>query len=74
MIKNIMQAINLADLDGLDSVEVSMKDLLALRDEINLGNAMLEGLKKRNTILVAQLSLCQLEKPISLSGYLDERV
>ena len=69
MVENILNAINLADLDGLKSVEVDVKDLKVLRDEIKLYRAVAEELKKQKAILSSKLSLSVLDRPFKLNLY-----
>ncbi len=68
-LENILQAINLADLDELKEVTVNIEDLKLLRDEVKFRDAMIDGLKKRNAIVVSQFNLCQIDKPIKLDVY-----
>ncbi len=68
----LMKAINLADLDNLKEVEITMKDLRVLTDHIRsqkLAIAVLQDKNNRLDISLAQSELKSIEKPIKLSVY-----
>jgi len=68
-IDNLLKGINLADLDGVKSIEVSLKDLQLLRRELIKAWAIEDALRHEKSIVSAKLGLCQLEKPIRLDTY-----
>ena len=65
----LCEAINLAHYDKLESVEVSIRDLMVLRNEILVNNPIVEGMKKELKIIKANLTLKSLEKPTKLDTY-----
>jgi len=68
-ILTLCKAINLADHDGLKNVDVLVGDLMLLRDEVLLNQAIVEGLKKELNIVNSKLALRTLEAPIKLDTY-----
>ena len=66
---NLLQGINLADLDGVEKIEVSLKDLQLLRRELLSGRELVKRLCRDVNVSEAKLGLCQLEKPIRLNMY-----
>jgi len=66
-IDNLLRAVNLAHLDGLKTVEISMEDLKTLQREIKVQEQAISVLKKDNHLLrvsLAQSQLKVLEKPL----------
>jgi hypothetical protein len=68
-VKNILEAINLADYDGIKRIEISINDLQELRYEIiNLYNNA-ECHKKEKSRLQAEINKLLRAKNISLETY-----
>ncbi len=65
----ILQAINLADLDGLKQVSIEMKDLLLLKAIIKDMDKALASASREISRLEAKISLKDLDKPISFDCY-----
>lgn len=68
-INNLLEAINLADMDGLKAIRVDMKDLQELRGHILEQNKQITRLAKDVVMLEIKLNMTQVEKPISLRAY-----
>ena len=70
-IQTIIKAINLANLDGITEVKISMRDLLLIRDTINNFNTVNHNQAKRIHQLESDILRLTLENfPIpSLSTY-----
>jgi len=69
-IDNLLKAINLANYDAVDNVEVSISDLIALKNHIELLREQNKALCKQIHILDSKLSLRVLERPIKLDRYI----
>ena len=68
-INTLLEAINLADMDGLKAIRVDMKDLQELRGHILEQNKQITRLAKDVVMLEIKLNMTQVEKPISLRAY-----
>ena len=68
-INKLLEAINLADMDGLKAIRVDMKDLQELRGHILEQNKQITRLAKDVVMLEIKLKMTQVEKPISLRAY-----
>ena len=68
-INTLLEAINLADMDGLKAICVDMKDLQELRGHILEQNKQITRLAKDVVMLEIKLKMTQVEKPISLRAY-----
>ena len=68
-INTLLEAINLADMDGLKAIRVDMKDLQELRGHILEQNKQITRLAKDVVMLEIKLKMTQVEKPISLRAY-----
>ena len=65
----IIGGVKFAHLDNLDSVEVSLDDLLVLVKEIELQRMHVESARVDKLHAIAKLNLIELEKPIRLDYY-----
>ena len=70
-LNNLLQAINLASYDGVDSLEVSLNDLLLLRETILNQEERLKKEERDKHILNSKLALKDLERPLKLKTYLE---
>ena len=68
-INTLLEAINLADMDGLKAIRVDMKDLQELRGHILEQNKQITRLAKDVVILEIKLNMTKVEKPINLRAY-----
>ena len=68
-VNKLLEAINLADMDGLKAIRVDMKDLQELRGHILEQNKQITRLAKDVVILEIKLNMTQVEKPINLRAY-----
>ena len=68
-LNTIIQAIRLAHLDNLNSVEVLLEDLLVLIKEIELQQTYIKSANKEKLYAITKLNLIELEKPIKLDIY-----
>lgn len=68
-VDNLLKAINLADMDGLKTVQVDTEDLIVLRGHILEQNKQITRLAKDIVILEIKLNMTQVEKPINLRAY-----
>ena len=68
-INKLLEAINLADMDGLKAIRVDMKDLQELRGHILEQNKQITRLAKDVVVLEIKLNMTQVEKPINLRAY-----
>ena len=68
---NLIKAVRLANLDGLKSIEISMKDLVSLVNKIQDDTRVkrLEKEVNRLNISLAKSELKHLDRPISLDFY-----
>jgi len=66
----LLAAINLADMDGLKKVEVSIKDLQVLRKAIQVHSDRVQGLILDNEVLRSKLALKGLDRPVRLDVYI----
>ena len=75
-LENLLQAINLADLDGINSVETLVDDLQLLRRAYITKGKDYISLEKENYILRVKLVLKELDRPTKLDRpiKLDVRV
>ena len=75
-LENLLQAINLADLDGINSVETLVDDLQLLRKAYITKDKDYISLEKENYILRVKLVLKELDRPTKLDRpiKLDVRV
>jgi len=69
LLDNLLKGINLADLDGIKEIEVSVEDLQLMRREILKGRELVQRLCRDINISDAKLGLCQLDRPIRLDTY-----
>ena len=69
LLDNLLKGINLADLDGIKEIEVSVEDLQLMRREILNGRELVQRLCRDINISDAKLGLCQLDRPIRLDTY-----
>lgn len=67
---NLLKAINLADYDGVKTVDVDMPDLLLMRSVILDQQRALEKAAKEIHILEAKVALKALDKPMRLDLYI----
>lgn len=67
---NLLKAINLADYDGVKTVDVDMPDLLLMRSVILDQQKALEKAAKEIRILEAKVVLKALDKPVRLDLYI----
>lgn len=67
---NLLKAINLADYDGVKTVDVDMPDLLLMRSVILDQQRALEKAVKEIHILEAKVALKALDKPMRLDLYI----
>ena len=65
----LLKAINLANYDNLKTVEVSLEDLVLLRNTIIELQDQIKGLKKEEQTTRIKFALEQLDKPVKLSIY-----
>ena len=73
-LSTILQAINLADLEGLKTVVVDLDDLRLLRAIIKDMDKALSNANREINRLEAKIALKDMSKPMSLNGYkLDVR-
>lgn len=70
-IDNIIKAINMADFDNIDTLEVSIEDLKLLRAHILEQQETLARVNKEARVLHAKLSLRNLERPRKLKEYIN---
>ena len=66
---NLLKAITLADRDNRKNIEVSMDDLLFLKDMIIGLEAQKKALQRDVNILSGRLALRELDRPVKLSCY-----
>lgn len=69
-IDNLLKAINLADYNGVKTVDVDMTDLLLMRSVILDQQRALEKVAKEIHILEAKVVLKSLDKPVRLDLYI----
>jgi hypothetical protein len=67
---NLLKAINLADYDGVKTVDVDMPDLLLMRSVILDQQRALEKAAKEIHILEAKVLIKVLDKPVRLDLYI----
>ena len=67
---NLLKAINLADYDGVKTVDVDMPDLLLMRSVILDQQRALEKAAKEIRILEAKVLIKALDKPVRLDLYI----
>jgi hypothetical protein len=67
---NLLKAINLADYNGVKTVDVDMPDLLLMRSIILDQQKALEKVAKEIHILEAKVVLKALDKPVRLDLYI----
>ncbi len=67
---NLLKAINLADYDGVKTVDVDMPDLLLMRSVILDQQKALEKAAKEIRILEAKVLIKALDKPVRLDLYI----
>mgnify|MGYP000462200937 CR=1 FL=1 len=67
---NLLKAINLADYDGVKTVDVDMPDLLLMRSVILDQQRALEKAAKEIHILEAKVLIKALDKPVRLDLYI----
>lgn len=67
---NLLKAINLADYDGVKTVDVDMPDLLLMRSVILDQQRALEKVAKEIHILEAKVLIKALDKPVRLDLYI----
>lgn len=73
-LSTILQAINLADLEGLKTVVVDIDDLILLRAIVKDMDKALSNANREINRLEAKITLKDMGKPMSLNGYkLDVR-
>ncbi len=70
MIDNVLQGINLADMDGIKTIEVKVSDLQLLRREILAYRESNSRLVKDLHILDAKLGLVTLDSHVKLDVYM----
>jgi len=67
---NLLKAINLADYNGVKTVDVDMPDLLLMRSVILDQQKALEKVAKEIHILEAKVLIKALDKPVRLDLYI----
>ena len=67
---NLLKAINLADYDGVKTIDIGMPDLLLMRSVILDQQKALEKVAKEIRILEAKVVLKALDKPVRLDLYI----
>ena len=67
---NLLKAINLADYNGVKTVDVDMTDLLLMRSVILDQQRALEKVAKEIHILEAKVLIKALDKPVRLDLYI----
>ncbi len=67
---NLLKAINLADYNGVKTVDVDMPDLLLMRSVILDQQKALEKVAKEIHILEAKVIIKALDKPVRLDLYI----
>lgn len=67
---NLLKAINLADYDGVKTVDVDMPDLLLMRSVILDQQKALEKAAKEIRILEAKVLIKVLDRPVRLDLYI----
>ena len=67
---NLLKAINLADYDGVKTVDIGMPDLFLMRSVILDQQKALEKAAKEIRILEAKVVLKALDKPVRLDLYI----
>ena len=67
---NLLKAINLADYNGVKTVDVDMPDLLLMRSVILDQQRALEKVAKEIHILEAKVLIKALDKPVRLDLYI----
>lgn len=69
-INKILKAINLADYDGHRSLEVTMEDLLLLREEVLSLRANIVKNKVAVSTLEAKVELLKIDRAVKLDMYI----
>lgn len=71
---NLLKAINLADLEGVKSVTIDVKDLLLLKSIIKDQDKSLTKAQREISVLEAKIVLQDMKSPVSLNSFIDVRV